>query len=469
MEYTLHVHNDSAAVVTGALATDDLTGVVDNATLVTPLNSQLNLSQDGKFLSWSIPTLQPGESAGVSYSVTVNAKNVGENLTNLVTPSSEGECLLPDVSRAQATATDVTQACTVNNPVVAIDMAIVTTHTDPVGQTAIDGSVDSKITFLLKVTNNGPTVGLHDATGVVVDDPMLGKLVLDPTTIVAPDWDISQSTATKLVAKYIGNGGVFVADTTSDITLIATIIPPVAPNGVVPVPGLENNACVAATQPEQNLVNNCSRDSVNVKWIALDPIGACRNGTPFMDYSIPLFDLNANGENPTIALVWWKTGDYTAQDRSVDVNDTAAMLASGAQRVDSIKTPADWKPGDIIKGTVLWPGAVLDSSGNPIDWPGLSLRSDGTWFYDPTAPFYSIRSSAVVEVRITNSVTSTYVPVDGLAIANCHPSIGDALALPDTDPLAHTGMDTNPAPIQWGLFFGFLAIATEMMRRRNRR
>jgi hypothetical protein len=404
--------------------------------------------------------LQPGESTDVSYSVTVNAENVGQNLTNLVTPSSEGECLLPDVSRAQATAADVAQACTVNHSVVAIDMAIVTTHTDPVGQTAIDGSVDSKITFVLKITNNGPTVGLYDATGVVVDDPMLGKLVLDPTTIVAPDWDFSQSTETKLVAKYIGNGGVFVADATSDITFIAKIIPPVASGGVVPVPGLENNACVAAEQPEQNLANNCSLDSVNVKWVALDPVGACRNGIPYMDYSIPLFDLNANGENPTIALVWWEVGGYTAQDKSVDVNDTAAMLASGAKRVDYIKTPANWKPGDIIKGTVLWPGAVLDSDGNPIDWPGLSQRSDGTWFYDSTAPFYSIRKSAIVEVRITNSVTSTYVPVDGPAIANCHPA---------TDLLAHTGMDPDPTPIRWGLFFGMLAVATEILRRRSRR
>jgi len=45
----------------------------------------------------------------------------------------------------------------------------------------------------------------------------------------------------------------------------------------------------------------------------------------------------------------------------------------------------------------------------------------------------------------------------------------DALALPDTDPLAHTGMDPDPTPIRWGLFFGVLAIATEMMRRRSRK
>ena len=454
--YSLNVQNDSSAVLTGATATDTLVDVLDNATLVEPLNPALTFDAANAEIKWSIPTLLPGETATVSYSVRVTALNVGNNLKNVVIPDASGDCLndLPSLSAADEPAL----SCMVEHKIVDIDMAIVTTHTDPLGQTAIDGSVPSKITYQLTVKNNGPIIGLHDSTGVVVNDPMLAKLLLDPTTIVGPDWDFSASTPNKLVAKYIANSGVFVAGGVSVITFVATIISPVAPGGVVPVPGLDNKACVAAEQPEQNLVNNCSADAVNVKWVALDPLGACRNGIPYMDYAVPLFDLNADGKKPTIALIWWKNGDYKGQDQLVDVNDTAAMLASGAQRVDYVKTPSDWVAGDIVKGTVLWPGAVLDANGAPIDWPGMSQRADGSWYFDPSAPFYKIRKAATVEVRITNSATSTYVPVDGAAIAACHP---------DTGELAHTGFPATPLPIQAGLVFAGLATLYFAIRRRN--
>jgi len=88
----------------------------------------------------------------------------------------------------------------------------------------------------------------------------------------------------------------------------------------------------------------------------------------------------------------------------------------------------------------------------------MSQKADGSWYYDSSAPFYDIRKEATVEVRITNSVTSTYVPVDGAAIAACHP---------DTGELAHTGFTTTPLPLQAGLLFAGLATLAYAIRRRK--
>ena len=88
--YTLTAHNPSAAVVTGAVATDDLGGVLDHATLRQPLPSGAALS--GTTLTWTVPTLQPGGTARLSYTVTVAADAYDTTLTNVATPGGYGHC-----------------------------------------------------------------------------------------------------------------------------------------------------------------------------------------------------------------------------------------------------------------------------------------------------------------------------------------------------------------------------------------
>ena len=88
--YTLTAHNPSAAVVTGATATDDLSGVLDHATLRQPLPSGTTLS--GTTLSWTLPTLQPGGTSRLSYAVTVDSDAYDATLTNVVTPGGYGHC-----------------------------------------------------------------------------------------------------------------------------------------------------------------------------------------------------------------------------------------------------------------------------------------------------------------------------------------------------------------------------------------
>ncbi|WRS29057.1 LPXTG cell wall anchor domain-containing protein [Actinomycetaceae bacterium MB13-C1-2] len=90
--YTLTATNTSNATVEGAKAVDDLSKVLNNATLVTPLDGSLKL--EGTELIWDLPTLKPGEDAKVSYKVKVNDIKTSISLVNVVKPVTPGgECL----------------------------------------------------------------------------------------------------------------------------------------------------------------------------------------------------------------------------------------------------------------------------------------------------------------------------------------------------------------------------------------
>ena len=87
--YTLTATNDSAAVLTGAVVTDDLSDVLDNATIGT---IGAGGSVTGTTLTWAVPTLQPDGVATLVYTVTVNADAFNETLVNVATPGPGGEC-----------------------------------------------------------------------------------------------------------------------------------------------------------------------------------------------------------------------------------------------------------------------------------------------------------------------------------------------------------------------------------------
>ncbi|MFB9309222.1 hypothetical protein BJY17_001316 [Agromyces hippuratus] len=250
--YFLDAANTSEVAVEGAEAFDDITDVLDNATL---LELGPGLVQDGNTLTWSVPTLEPGESAQTWYTVLVGEDVVGELLHNVVEPSEGGEC---------------------------------------------------------------PTVE-DDNGSCVVDHP--------------------------------------------------------------------------------------------VKSIGLDGMAQCVNDTPWFMYAITPYGVEDTGDNP-ISLIWWTPAAFADRDPSIAADDVAALLADGASQVDAIPYPAGWVSGDTISGQQLWPGAEVDAEGNPTDWPGWTLQPDGTWVLDPSAPFYELRSEAVVEIRInpSNDAIAVYPP-----------------------------------------------------------
>ena len=92
--YTLHATNTSDAVVDGATVTDDLSAVLDDATLDTAgLPAGVTFDATTKTLTWTVPHLGAGEQASASYTVTVGAHAWGATLHNVATPHGQGgEC-----------------------------------------------------------------------------------------------------------------------------------------------------------------------------------------------------------------------------------------------------------------------------------------------------------------------------------------------------------------------------------------
>ncbi len=90
--YTLTAHNDSEADVIDATATDDLSDVLDNATLG---DLPAGLSLSGTTLTWTLPSpLAPGATTTISYTVTVNPHEWNQTLHNVATPGqNSGDCV----------------------------------------------------------------------------------------------------------------------------------------------------------------------------------------------------------------------------------------------------------------------------------------------------------------------------------------------------------------------------------------
>ncbi len=168
--YTLTALNDSDGTVAGAIATDDLSDVLDNATLNTVGPGG---TVTGTTLTWSIPTLAPGERATLTYTVTVNDDAYSQTLHNVVTPGVGGECVpIPGVQPESAGAAAVRPAALVNAQA-AVDCE--TTHftpgwsleksSDPESGSEVDPG--DQVTYTLTVTNTSAAVV---DSAVVTDD-----------------------------------------------------------------------------------------------------------------------------------------------------------------------------------------------------------------------------------------------------------------------------------------------------------
>lgn len=75
--------------------------------------------------------------------------------------------------------------------------------------------------------------------------------------------------------------------------------------------------------------------------------------------------------------------------------------------------------GQPLSGRVLWPGAEIgQATGEPVDWPGWTQLSDGSWIegdeWDWVRPSVLVR----VEVNPTAEATIGYPPASPLCSAN---------------------------------------------------
>ncbi|WP_165310687.1 Spy0128 family protein [Microbacterium protaetiae] len=145
--YTLTATNTGPAPLSGATATDDLSGVLNAATLG---DLPAGLTRDGTTLTWDIPTIAVGEAASVSYTVTVNEGVWGTTLRNAVAGTGPVD---------PSTCAD---DCTTEHPV---PLWTLRKTSDPASGSQVDPG--STIAYTLTVLNDGPA---PVAEATVTDD-----------------------------------------------------------------------------------------------------------------------------------------------------------------------------------------------------------------------------------------------------------------------------------------------------------
>ncbi len=181
VSYTVTVNNSGQTPYTGATFTDPLSGVLDDAAYnldaaaVTTGTGPGTVSYAASDLTWT-GDLNPGDTATITYSVTVHNPDTGPHvLANTITSATAG-------NNCPAGGTD--PRCTVTVEV--SDLTIV--NTASVSTTA----PGSTVVYTLTVTNTGQT----PYTGVSVTDPLTGVLDDAASTTTAPPPPAAQSPTT---------------------------------------------------------------------------------------------------------------------------------------------------------------------------------------------------------------------------------------------------------------------------------
>lgn len=177
--YTLTATNTGPALVAGARAVDDLSGVLAHGDLEGELPDAVSV--DGTTLTWMIPDLEPEQTATVSYTVRVHDDVAGETLRNVVVPEGPGgQC---------------TTDCATEHPTPA--WTLTKSSDPPSGSTVADGAV---IAYTLEATNTSDAIvsgarAIDDLSGVLTDAVLEGAppagMTLAGTTLT---WEIPDLT-----------------------------------------------------------------------------------------------------------------------------------------------------------------------------------------------------------------------------------------------------------------------------------
>lgn len=202
---------------------------------------------------------------------------------------------------------------------------------------------------------------------------------------------------------------------------------------------------------DSNPDNDCGEATTPVRSVTVSGAAECVNDTPWFNYSVTPGGFEADANLP-IVLIWWTPSAYAQRDASIPASDPAAILADGAAQVDVLATPDGWASGEALSGRMLWPGAAVDSAGNPTDWPGWTELPDGSWVEDPAAPFYDLRGETVVEIRInpTASNTTVYPPATPVCAAQPPqpPTVTPPAIVPAVTGAPAAGRPLAQAPVQ---------------------
>lgn len=85
-----------------------------------------------------------------------------------------------------------------------------------------------------------------------------------------------------------------------------------------------------------------------------------------------------------------------------------------------------------LSGSVLWPGAVVDDAGAPVDWPGWRLV-DGAWVAGDEYDW--VRPSVQVSFTVGEHLASAVVAYPSSA-PDCDPEVSEVLVADDDEPRA---------------------------------
>jgi hypothetical protein len=172
----------------------------------------------------------------------------------------------------------------------------------------------------------------------------------------------------------------------------------------------------------------------------LEPI--CDNDVPYLSYEVTA----VGSPNTTVTITW--------------INPT-----DPGQSVVYANLP--------LTGRVLWPGAVVDAQGNPVDWPGWRQLSDGTWVEGDE--FDWVRPSVQVHFKVNPEATVTvgYPPATPTCSANPPGSevlVDNPTDGPTSEVLAATGSD-GAKPITFAalglVLAGAVAVTLAVVSRRR--
>ena len=174
VHYTIIVADTGQTPYTGATITDPLTAVLDDATYRADASATIGTAGfTSPNLTWT-GDLEPGDSATISYSVTVNNPDTGNHvLANSVVSTAAGSTCPTGNTRARCTATVNVSALTITNTA------------DAATATATPGSV---VHYTVTITNSGQVNVLGASftahfAGVADDTTYNGDLAVSAGTI----------------------------------------------------------------------------------------------------------------------------------------------------------------------------------------------------------------------------------------------------------------------------------------------
>lgn len=366
--YTLTATNDTDVAVVNATATDDLTDVVDNATLGT---LPAGLSQSGNTLTWAIGTIAPHAAVSISFTVTVNAGQTSEQLVNTAKPGEHGSC----VSAEQC---ETTHQIVLPDPVITLFKRLDTTY----------GGTASATDWTL------------GASGPVSISGVTGDSAITTVTVPAGDYTLAES------------GGPAGQYQWSDLTCtqeghevsgVSVDTPVVTLSRGDDVQCAFTNQDLPAKLTLEKIVDNNDANSTNVPsdfTLTATPVNITGQDT-ISGNGEPTSDKGVNG-------VKISAGSYQLSETGPDGFDAAQWQCAGGVLVGDIVTVMNGEDVECrITNTALDPILTLVKVVDNGETGGLATTDDWTLIADGTA-------SGATKISGTSgdaSVTTAFVPV----------------------------------------------------------